>query len=92
MTKEIEIWDELHAPVSFGGGGDSGGHTSRYTGNSCTWGGFGKSVVEGTVIGGSGGAVVGSLEPGGGTLTGAAIGGLGGAVSGGVALEIGCLW
>ncbi len=92
MMKEIEIRDELHAPVSFGGGGDSGGQTSRYTGNSCTWSGFGKSVLEGAVIGGSAGAATGSVAPGGGTLSGAAIGGLGGAVTGGVAHELGCIW
>lgn len=91
IVKEAMI--DLHANISFGGGGSSGGgHTSRYTGNSCTWSGFGKSVFEGAIIGGAGGAAVGSVEPGGGTLAGAGLGALGGAVTGGVAHELGCLW
>ena len=33
MMKEIEIRDELHAPVSFGGGGSSSGSDSNSSSN-----------------------------------------------------------
>ena len=92
MMKEIEIRDELHAPVSFGGGGSSSGSDSNSSSGGCTWSGAGHALVNGATAGAIGGAVTGSLEGGVGAFPGAALGGVAGGVGnlGGYAAT--CWW